>query len=174
MSRREDDFQVRPGRIRDPHRGTRRPKTFVSEVMRPQRRRAISATRSSPEDWHKRVTVRTRPARRPLAVAVLDLPSRRHKSSRGAPSRHALPLRATSQAHRLPEARGRHPRRRRRPYVRCSIRRCGRARLRRALRGRPASFPVHRLTRGCRLAEGSPDIHPRADGGCRTGSWHAA
>jgi type IV secretory pathway VirD2 relaxase len=34
MSRREDDFQVRPGRIRDPHRGTRRPKTFVGEVMR--------------------------------------------------------------------------------------------------------------------------------------------
>ena len=33
MSRREDDFQVRPGRIRDPHRGTRRPKTFVGEVM---------------------------------------------------------------------------------------------------------------------------------------------
>jgi type IV secretory pathway VirD2 relaxase len=34
MSRREDDFQVRPGRIRDPHRGAKRPKTFVAEVMR--------------------------------------------------------------------------------------------------------------------------------------------
>jgi len=34
MSRRDDDFQVRPGRIRDPHRGARRPKTFVGEVMR--------------------------------------------------------------------------------------------------------------------------------------------
>ena len=34
MSRREEDFQVRPGRIRDPHRGAGRPKTFVSEVMR--------------------------------------------------------------------------------------------------------------------------------------------
>jgi type IV secretory pathway VirD2 relaxase len=34
MSRREDDFEVRPGRIRDPHRDARRPKTFVSEVMR--------------------------------------------------------------------------------------------------------------------------------------------
>jgi type IV secretory pathway VirD2 relaxase len=34
MSRREDDFQVRPGRIRDPHRGAKRPKTFVGEAMR--------------------------------------------------------------------------------------------------------------------------------------------
>ena len=34
MSRREEDFQVGPGRIRDPHRGARRPKTFVGEVMR--------------------------------------------------------------------------------------------------------------------------------------------
>jgi len=34
MSRREEDFQVRPGRIRDPHRGAKRPKTFVGEVMR--------------------------------------------------------------------------------------------------------------------------------------------
>lgn len=34
MRSREDDFQVRPGRIRDPHRGARRQKTFVGEVMR--------------------------------------------------------------------------------------------------------------------------------------------
>ena len=34
MSRREDDFHVRPGRIRDPHPGAKRPKTFVGEVMR--------------------------------------------------------------------------------------------------------------------------------------------
>ena len=34
MSRRGDDFQIRPGRIRDSHRGARRPKTFVGEVMR--------------------------------------------------------------------------------------------------------------------------------------------
>lgn len=34
MNRREDDFNVRPGRIRDPHRGAGRPKTFVGEVMR--------------------------------------------------------------------------------------------------------------------------------------------
>jgi type IV secretory pathway VirD2 relaxase len=34
MSRRGDDFQIRPGRIRDSRRGARRPKTFVGEVMR--------------------------------------------------------------------------------------------------------------------------------------------
>ena len=34
MIRRDDDFRVRPGRIRDSHRGARRPKTFVGEVMR--------------------------------------------------------------------------------------------------------------------------------------------
>lgn len=34
MRRREDDFHVRPGHIRDPHRGAKRPKTFVGEVMR--------------------------------------------------------------------------------------------------------------------------------------------
>jgi type IV secretory pathway VirD2 relaxase len=34
MSRRDDDFQVRPGRIRDPHRGARRAKTFIGEVMK--------------------------------------------------------------------------------------------------------------------------------------------
>jgi type IV secretory pathway VirD2 relaxase len=34
MIRRDDDFRVRPGRIRDRHRGARRPKTFVGEVMR--------------------------------------------------------------------------------------------------------------------------------------------
>jgi len=34
MSWREDDFHIRPGRIRDPHRGAKRPKTFVGEVMR--------------------------------------------------------------------------------------------------------------------------------------------
>jgi len=34
MSRRDDDFRVRPGRIRDGHRGARRPKNFVGEVMR--------------------------------------------------------------------------------------------------------------------------------------------
>jgi type IV secretory pathway VirD2 relaxase len=34
MSSREDDFHIRPGRIRDPHRSARRPKTFVGEVMR--------------------------------------------------------------------------------------------------------------------------------------------
>lgn len=34
MIRREDDFRVRPGRIRDPHRGAGHPRTFVAEVMR--------------------------------------------------------------------------------------------------------------------------------------------
>jgi type IV secretory pathway VirD2 relaxase len=34
MIRRDDDFYVRAGRIRDPHGGARRPKTFVGEVMR--------------------------------------------------------------------------------------------------------------------------------------------
>lgn len=34
MSQRENDFRLRPGRIRDPHRGAGRPKTFVGEVMR--------------------------------------------------------------------------------------------------------------------------------------------
>ncbi len=34
MIRRDDDFRVRPGRIGDSHRGARRPKTFVGEVMR--------------------------------------------------------------------------------------------------------------------------------------------
>lgn len=34
MIHRDDDFRVRPGRIRDSHRGARRPKTFVGEVMR--------------------------------------------------------------------------------------------------------------------------------------------
>lgn len=34
MIRRDDDFRTRPGRIRDSHRGARRPKTFVGEVMR--------------------------------------------------------------------------------------------------------------------------------------------
>jgi type IV secretory pathway VirD2 relaxase len=34
MNSREDDFHVRPGRIRDPHRGASRQKTFVGEVMR--------------------------------------------------------------------------------------------------------------------------------------------
>jgi type IV secretory pathway VirD2 relaxase len=34
MTRRDDDFRVRPGRIRDGHRGARRPRTFVGEVMR--------------------------------------------------------------------------------------------------------------------------------------------
>ncbi|WP_428674760.1 relaxase/mobilization nuclease domain-containing protein [Reyranella sp.] len=34
MIRGNDDFRVRPGRIRDSHRGARRPKTFVGEVMR--------------------------------------------------------------------------------------------------------------------------------------------
>jgi type IV secretory pathway VirD2 relaxase len=34
MIGKEDDFRLRPGRTRDNHRGARRPKTFVSEVMR--------------------------------------------------------------------------------------------------------------------------------------------
>jgi len=34
MIRRDDDFRVRLGRIRDSHRGAKRPKTFVGEVMR--------------------------------------------------------------------------------------------------------------------------------------------
>jgi len=34
MIRRDDDFRVRAGRIRDSHPGARRPKTFVGEVMR--------------------------------------------------------------------------------------------------------------------------------------------
>lgn len=34
MIRRDDDFRLRPGRIRDSHRGAKRPKTFVGEVMR--------------------------------------------------------------------------------------------------------------------------------------------
>ncbi len=34
MIRRDDDFRVRPGRIRDGHRGARRPKSFVGDVMR--------------------------------------------------------------------------------------------------------------------------------------------
>jgi len=38
MSRREEDFQVRPGRIGDHHRGARRSKTFVSEVIRAAKR----------------------------------------------------------------------------------------------------------------------------------------
>jgi len=38
MIRLDDDFRVRPGRIRDSHRGARRPKTFVGEVMRAAKR----------------------------------------------------------------------------------------------------------------------------------------
>jgi type IV secretory pathway VirD2 relaxase len=34
MIRRDDDFRIRPGRIRDSHHGTRQPKTFAGEVMR--------------------------------------------------------------------------------------------------------------------------------------------
>lgn len=34
MIAKEDDFRLRPGRIRDSQRGARRPKTFVGEVMR--------------------------------------------------------------------------------------------------------------------------------------------
>jgi type IV secretory pathway VirD2 relaxase len=34
MIRRDNDFHVRPGRIRDSRRGAKRPKTFVGEVMR--------------------------------------------------------------------------------------------------------------------------------------------
>ena len=34
MSTSDDDIQVRPGRIRHGNRGTKRPQTFVGEVMR--------------------------------------------------------------------------------------------------------------------------------------------
>ena len=43
MSPRDNDVRVRPGRIRDSGRGLSRPKSFVGQVMRPQRRPDMSA-----------------------------------------------------------------------------------------------------------------------------------
>ena len=73
MSRREDDFHVQPGRIRDPHPGAKRPKTFVGEVMRAAKKAGIVAKRSVAGRLARAGAVRTRPASRPLAVAFLNV-----------------------------------------------------------------------------------------------------
>ena len=85
-----------------------------------------------------------------------------------------VPLGAAVEAYRLSQARGRHPRRRGRPDVRRRLRRRRHQGFRRALRGRPPSFPVHSLAGG-RGRDGRPSrLHPRADGGRRARPRHEA
>ena len=110
MIRRDNDFHVRPGRIRDSNRGAKRPKTFVGEVMRAAKKAGHigqSFGRSKPGTGGSRF------GRGRRAALSLSLPStaRRvvNEGARRPPSRHALSLGAAPQAHRLPEARGGYP-----------------------------------------------------------------
>ena len=175
MTTRDDDLHVRPGRIGHGNQGAKRPKTFVGEVMR-------AAKKAGPSRQHVRparrlcgaLHVRPRPARRPVSVDPASRTARRHHDADRPPSGIEVPLGAAVEARRLPQARGRHPRRRGRPDVRRPLRRRRREGVRRAMRGRPPPLPVHRIPRGRGRDGRSSRLHPRTDVRRRTRSRHEA
>jgi hypothetical protein len=102
------------------------------------------------------------------AVPCLSLaqPARHRHGPGRAPPRGPCSFGAALQGRRLPRTRGGHPRRRGRPDVRCDFRRRRHKGFRPAVRGRPASFPIHRVSRRCRLDGRSSCLHSGIDGRC--------
>ena len=120
MTTRDDDLRIRPGRIR-----ARQPRRQAPEELR----RRGDAGREEGRPCRQQTSVAPGPAG-PLARSAAA-GARRSRSrlrshgrrvvdqgARRASSRHALPLGAAAQAHRLSQARRRDPRRRGRPHVR--------------------------------------------------------
>ena len=113
MSTGDNDIQVRPGRIRP-----RQPRRQASADLRrrgdARRQEGLPHRLQLPfRPGPKPVAVRTRPPGDGLDPAPLERPARSDEGARRPPPRHTLPLSAAAQAHRLSEARRRHPRRRR-------------------------------------------------------------
>ena len=111
MSERDSDFRIKPGRVRS----TRAPRTksFVNQVLAAAQR---AGGQSWPAPWP--LDLRAWPQRlRPLADLLPAAP-RRHQGAYRSPSGQGLSLGAADQPCRLPQARGREPRRRERRHVR--------------------------------------------------------
>ena len=171
MSTRDNDIRIRPGRIRDGRRGTGKSKSFVGRVMRAAKkaghtgkgfgRRGGNKSRST--FGRGRQAALALSARTPGRRVVIMSRIVRHqgKRFRSAPlTKHAAYLKREGvtrdgQDARMFDARSDD---------------ADTQGLCRAMRGRPASFPVHRLARG-RARDGGPArLHPGADGGRRTRS----
>ena len=108
--------------------------------------------------------VRARPTRRPVPVDPAPRSARRHHDADRPPSGIEVLLGAAVEACRLSQARRCHPGRCGRQDVRRPVRRRRHQGIRRALRGRPPSLPVHGVPRGRGRDGRSSRLHPRADG----------
>ena len=167
MTTRDDDLRVRPGRIRHGNRGAKRPKTFVGEVMRAAKKAGHRRQHVRPQRAARRALARSGAAGAPPCLCRLAL----RRSARRDEGARSSAIRARGSARRrcrstspISSARASPATARTRG---CSTRRSDDADergLRRALRGRPPSFPVHRLARGRGRDGDLRDLHPRADG----------
>ncbi len=167
----ENDFQPRPGRIRSSR--SQRAKPFIAQALAAAQRAGGGVSRQGLLTERQPLDLRPRPCRqragepsadRPLAPGDGQDPRR---PPRG-------PLGAARRPSRLSPARGRHPGRGEGAAVRPGDRGRRSQGLRRAVRGRPPSFPLHRLARG-RAGDGRPQgLRPRAGRPDGEGSRHQA
>ena len=153
------EFRIRPGRIRSTRAQAARP--FIAQALAAAKKAGGGVSRSG------RVTSGNRSRFGHGQRASIQANRPHHgalaRRSRQGACRPALrPRRAARHASRLSAPRWRHPRRREGAAVWAGRGRGGWPRLRRALRGRPASFPLHRLARrragNVRPADPSPAI----------------
>jgi hypothetical protein len=105
---RNDDFRIRPGRIKHGNHGTKHPKSFVGQMMRAAKKEGHvgNGFTSSPGRSRSRfgcgrraaVSVRLRSSARRVVM----------KAAHRASSWDTLPFSAAAQAYRLSEVRGRY------------------------------------------------------------------
>ena len=125
MTTRNDDLRVRPGRIQQGNHGSKRPQTFVGEVMRAAKKAGMSATASA----RARVRSRSRFGRgRRAAVSTrlaLERPARHDQGARRAPSGRALSLGPLGGALSYLKREGSTREAKEAPHVRCRLRHGG-------------------------------------------------
>ena len=151
MAARDDEIRIRPGRIRPGHRGAKRPSKLCRRGHA-RREEGWPYREGARPSGSKQLSIdlRARSPRRPRPVFAILRSARRHHGPRRAPSRPPVSRSAAGQARRLSQARRRDPRWQGRAPLRRGLGQRGWEGVRRALRGRPASFPVHCLARGRR------------------------
>ena len=174
MTTRDDDLRVRPGRIQHGNRGGKRPQTFVGEVMRAAKKAGHVGNSFRLQPGPQPLAVRPRAARGGLDPAALKRPARGDEGAGRASPGHALPLGAAAQAYRLSEARGRHPRRRRRAHVRRRFRQADERAFAERCEDDRHHFRFIISPEDGGRARGPQDLYARADGRRREGPRHAS
>ena len=121
MKPRDDELRIRPGRIRDRGRGAARPRSFRRSGHAGRQESRAHRQGFWPGRTKSRLPLRPRPFRGVGPVAPLAVTSSGDQGARRPASGQSIPLGTAHQTRQLSEAGWRHPRWRRRPYVRCAI-----------------------------------------------------